>query len=144
MGAFEVGWSVLKSNPAHQAFQDLFANRHPDLHEGETMYGSDTPRVLNLGTIDPRVVLYSMLARSGSRDLARAFLENDEVHDFRSDDDYAGGFTSERPDLMGSVSRESRPVAYRLSAPEGSPQRLLEDLEIYEEVEPFEGVYYDD
>lgn len=146
MTAFERAWSVLKSDPRSQAFQDLLEARHPDLTEGMTTYGEGTRRVMNLGTIDPRAILYSLLGRGLSRKNARVFQEFDDggygsdVDDFRSNEGFSGGFTSQNPEKRGSVSRESRPVAYRQRAPEGTPQRLLEDLEEREFGD--EDVYY--
>lgn len=150
MNAFESAWLVLKSDPRSQAFRDLLEARHPDLTEGMTMYGEGTRRIQNLGTIDPRAILYSLRGRGMTSELARLMLqENDEgyaaaegLNDFRSDEGYGGGFTAQNPNLLGSVSRESRPMAYRQRAPEGTPQRLLEDIEGDGLVDD-DGVYYD-
>ena len=150
MSAFERAWSFLKSDPRSQAFQDLLETRHPDLTEGMTTYGEGTRRIMNLGTIDPRAILYSLRGRGMTSELARLMLqENDEgyaiaedVNDFRSNEGFSGGFAAQNPNLLGSVSRESRPVAYRQRAPEGTPQRLLEDIEGDGLVDD-DGVYYD-
>jgi hypothetical protein len=153
MGAFEAAWSVVKSNPNHQAFGRINEGLHPDTEENTV---SNFKGAYNLGTVDPNALIYALLAADYPRDSAHQYLalgdpehgphtgrasglnlEARTLHDgsysdpgFRSqrekddDEDYRGS---------GSVSRMPRPRASTKPAPAGTPQRVLEDLEAAED-----------
>mgnify|MGYP003120783012 CR=1 FL=1 len=101
--AFEVAWTLLKSNPRFQAFDlnPITMGTHPDLPR----LGSRLP-ILNLGTVDPNVM--AMAVRQG--------------HAARSSRQYPGGIGQDRVSrMMNDV--EGVGSRYPLSA---TPTRYLD------------------